>query len=347
MQNENICAVKYENSSLYILDQRRLPHEKVMEKQNTIEDVFNSIKTLKVRGAPAIGVVSAYGLLIGIKKGVCLSKDDFFDMIEKMARYLISCRPTAVNLSFAVNRMFKVAEDNMDKENAAVYFLLEEEAKKIHKEDMAICQAIGEHGEKLIKDKMGILTHCNAGALATSGIGTALAPIYKAHSLGKKIKVYADETRPLLQGARITAFELSEAGVETVVICDNMASFVMSKGLIDMIITGCDRVAKNGDAANKIGTSNLAILAKYFNIPFYIACPSTTFDKATENGEKIIIEEREHSEVLSFAGVRTTPQNVSCINPAFDVTPSSLITGFITEKGVINPPFEKNLISCL
>ena len=336
-------AVKYENGQLIFLDQTKLPLELIYEKQETLEQVYDSIKTLKVRGAPAIGIAGAFGLLISMKNHINNSVDEFIKMLKSNGEYLISSRPTAVNLSWAVNRIIKKAESVEAHTSKELYKIIEQEAVYIFEEDKKICQNIGEYGQDLICDGMGILTHCNAGALAVSELGTALAPIYKALDNGKKFKVYADETRPLLQGARLTSYELYSAGVDVILICDNMAAYAMSKGLINMVIVGCDRVAANGDTANKIGTMNVAILAKYFNIPFYVACPSSTYDNMTLTGKDIIIEERDKKEVTHFSSCQTAPENVNVLNPAFDVTPNELITGFITEYGIIKPPFIVNL----
>lgn len=343
MINSKIPTVRWTGEELYILDQTLIPVTVKEIKLNTEEEAYNAIKELKVRGAPAIGVAAAYSLLIDLKPQTKLSSDEFIKFVDKRAKYLNSSRPTAVNLSYALNRMLNTIKDKQDKTSLELYNILETEAKKIHSEDVDICQKIGEYGAELLKENTGILTHCNAGRLAVSGIGTALAPMYVAHQRGTKIRVYADETRPLLQGARLTSFELHEAGIDVTLICDNMAAFIMSKGLIDLVIVGCDRVAENGDAANKIGTMGVAILAKHFNIPFYIACPSTTFDLNTKTGNDIVIEERDPKEVINFAGVQTAPLDMKVRNPAFDVTPHELIKGFITEKGIIEAPYIENL----
>ncbi|MEI0561100.1 S-methyl-5-thioribose-1-phosphate isomerase [Brachyspira pilosicoli] len=343
MINSKIPTVRWTGEELYILDQTLIPVTVKEIKLNTEEEAYNAIKELKVRGAPAIGVAAAYSLLIDLKSKIQLSSDEFIKFVDKRAKYLNSSRPTAVNLSYALNRMLNTIKNKQDKTSLELYNILETEAKKIHSEDVDICQKIGEYGAELLKENTGILTHCNAGRLAVSGIGTALAPMYVAHQRGTKIRVYADETRPLLQGARLTSFELHEAGIDVTLICDNMAAFIMSKGLIDLVIVGCDRVAENGDAANKIGTMGVAILAKHFNIPFYIACPSTTFDLNTKTGNDIVIEERDPKEVINFAGVQTAPLDMKVRNPAFDVTPHELIKGFITEKGIIEAPYIENL----
>lgn len=336
-------SVIYKDGVLKFLDQRKLPLEVVYEEQKNEDDVFESIRELKVRGAPAIGIAAAFGLVIAMKEYIHENVEVFKFQIVRMGSYLNSSRPTAVNLSWAINRMISVCTNYSGKDSNELWNLIEQEAYNIYNEDKNICSAIGRYGNELISDNMGILTHCNAGALAVSEFGTALAPIYTAADSGKNIRVYADETRPLLQGARLTAWELMQSGVDVTLICDNMAGFVMSQKKVDLVITGCDRVALNGDTANKIGTLSVAILAKYYNIPFYIACPSSTFDEKTSDGSKIVIEERDPYEVTHFGGTQTAPDNVKVYNPAFDVTPNELITGFITEYGIIKPPFDINL----
>lgn len=342
-----VRSLRWTDGELYFLDQTRLPIEVIEERQDSVEQVWDSIKLLKVRGAPAIGVGAAYGLLVGIKAQVTQALPAYMAHIEKMADYLNSSRPTAVNLSWALKRMVAFAQASVKsgaaKDSPSLYRLLTEEAVRIHEEDKAICRAIGENGVGLIGEGKGVLTHCNAGALATSELGTATAPMYLAHSKGTKFRIYSDETRPLLQGARLTSWELKESGLDVTLICDNMAAFVMSKGLVDLCIVGCDRVAANGDTANKIGTMGVAILARHFGIPFYVACPSSTVDLATRHGDDIVIEEREAEEVTFFGARRTGPEGVKVRNPAFDVTPNGLIAGFITEKGLIKPPFAENL----
>jgi len=322
-------------NSLYFIDQTKLPLELLEEQQDSIEQVWNSIKTLKVRGAPAIGIAGAYGLLIGLSAKQNLDNHTFMQELKKQADYLNSSRPTAVNLSWALKRMVVTAEKIATKTSAEIFAALVEEAILIHNEDREICRNIGKYGLPLIKEGCGILTHCNAGTLAVSEFGTATAPMYTAHE--------QDETRPLLQGARLTAWELQRAGIDVTLICDNMAAYIMSQGLINLVITGTDRVAANGDVANKIGTLGIAILAKYFAIPFYIAAPSSTIDLATPHSQAIIIEERDPQEVTHF-GLRPTALNGTKVrNPAFDVTPHELITGIITDRGIIYPPYAKNL----
>lgn len=336
-------SVIYEDGVLKFLDQRKLPLEIVYEEQKNEDDVYDSIKQLKVRGAPAIGIAAAFGLVISMKEYIHENVEVFKFQIIRLGSYLNSSRPTAVNLSWAINRMINLCNSYTGKDSHELWKMIEQEAYNIYNEDKEICSAIGKYGAELISDNMGILTHCNAGALAVSELGTALAPIYTAFNNGKNVRVYADETRPLLQGARLTAWELMQSGVDVTLICDNMAGFVMSQKKIDLVITGCDRVALNGDTANKIGTLSVAILAKHYNIPFYIACPSSTFDEKTAEGSSIVIEERDSYEVTHFGNTQTAPDGVKVYNPAFDVTPNELIAGFITEQGIIKPPFDVNL----
>ena len=336
-------SVTYENGRLIFLDQTQLPNKVVFEEQSSVEQVWNSIKMLKVRGAPAIGVAGAYGLFLGAKnllnKTTQISQEHFIYELNKIADYLDSSRPTAVNLKWALKRMLTIATKSGSNNLSDLCNLLENEAISIHEEDKKLCKKIGENGLPLIKNGMGILTHCNAGALAVSELGTALAPIYLAHEKGIKMKVYSDETRPLLQGSRLTSWELMQAGVDVTLITDNMAAHIMSQGLIHMAIVGADRVAANGDVANKIGTLGVAVLAKYFNIPFYVACPFSTIDLKTPTGKEIEIEERGPEEVCHFGDRRTAPEKMKVRNPAFDVTPHHLITGLITEKGVFAYPY--------
>ena len=336
-------AIRWENGSLYLLDQTQLPGDAVMEKQESIEQVWASIKALKVRGAPAIGIAAAYGLCAGLEKFQTLGSADFTQKAAELGAYLDSARPTAVNLGWAMRRMVALARSLSAKPTADIYAALLAEAKLIHAEDIQLCLGMGQNGMPLIKPGMGILTHCNAGSLATSELGTATAPMYMAHQAGVSFRVYADETRPLLQGARLTAWELQQAGLDVTLITDNMAAHLMTEGLIDMVITGTDRVAANGDVANKIGTLGVAILANYFNIPFYVACPSSTIDLDCPTGAEIPIEERDPDEVTSLGGVRTAPKGVKVRNPAFDVTPNNLLTGLITEKGIITAPYTAEL----
>ena len=340
-----VKSLRWEAGELILLDQTRLPGEVVEERQDTAEQVWDSIQKLKVRGAPAIGIAGAYGLLVGLMPHRNDPMPAFLDTIRDVAGYLNASRPTAVNLSWALKRMVAFAEGQAGAAAgpAALYGAMVGEAVRIHEEDKAICRAIGEHGKGLIAPGSGVLTHCNAGALATSELGTATAPMYLAHAEGKAFRVYTDETRPLLQGARLTAWELQRAGLDVTLICDNMAATIMSQGLVQLCVVGCDRVAANGDTANKIGTLGVAILARHFGIPFYVACPSSTVDLGTPTGAEIVIEERGAEEVTSFGARRTGPEGIQVRNPAFDVTPHALITGFITERGIIRPGFQTHL----
>jgi len=336
-------TIRWNAGALYLLDQTKLPLEVIEEKQESVEQVWESIKQLKVRGAPAIGVAGAYGLLVALREKTVINIIDFMQEVENKVAYLDSARPTAVNLKWALNRMLKIAKTFSGNDSKELYKQLEEEAIRIHEEDVQLCLKMGVNGVSLIKEGMGILTHCNAGALATTGIGTATSPMYLAHQNGVRFRVYANETRPLLQGARLTSWELNKSGLDVTLLTDNMAAHIMSHGLIDLVITGTDRVAANGDVANKIGTHGIAILAKHFGIPFYVACPYSTIDMNTAEGKDIVIEERAPEEITHFALRRTAPEEIKVRNPAFDVTPNELVTGLITEKGIIRAPFSENL----
>ena len=337
------ATIEWRDGELYLLDQTRLPYEIVMERQATAEDVWLSIRALKVRGAPAIGVAAAYGLCIALKPYRDKPLDAFRNAMDEQAAYLDSARPTAVNLGWALRRLQRMANNSDAADAVALYDELLDEAIRIHHEDQALCRGIGDAGRELITDGVGVLTHCNAGALATSGIGTATAPLYAAHQDGVRFRVFADETRPLLQGARLTSWELMQSGVDVTLITDSMAAAMMQSGAIDLVITGTDRVAANGDVANKIGTLGVAILADHFGIPVYVATPSSTIDLACPTGADIPIEERSDDEVTSFGGVRTAPTGVKVRNPAFDVTPNELVAGLVTERGIVRPPYDENL----
>jgi methylthioribose-1-phosphate isomerase len=332
---------------LELIDQRRLPGEFVKFRCCDVKQLYEAIKTLAVRGAPAIGVAGAYGLVLAMQNlDTRYSMLDVLECLKKAAGYLVSSRPTGANLFWAMDRVRRKAEDFVaDKPNANLQDLQEivlTEANAIYQEDVEMCRRIGENGQKLIKDGAGILTHCNAGALATAGQGTALSIMFEAHKKGKNFKVYVDETRPLLQGARLTAWELKQAGIDVTLICDNMAGWLMKQGKISAVITGADRIAANGDAANKIGTYSLSILAREHGIPFYIAAPSSTFDLSIKSADQIPIEERAVDEVTFFGDRKIAPEGVGIYNPAFDVTEAQDITAIITERGVIeNPTPEK------
>lgn len=329
-----------EKDRFFILDQTKLPTDEVIEEQKDVEQVYDSIYQLKVRGAPAIGIAGAYGLVISLKNSLDLDLDSFLELVHKNAQYLNSSRPTAVNLSWALNRLSKIA-DEFPKSGTSkeLYIVLRDEAIAIHKSDIETCRLIGEHGAELISEGNGVLTLCNAGALATGGIGTALAPMYVAWSKGMRFRAYSSETRPLLQGARITCWELNKFGVDTTMIADSVSSYLMKLGRVDMIVVGADRVANNGDTANKIGTSSLAINAKFYGVPFYIACPYSTIDTNSKSGADIVVEERGKEELIYIKGQQIAPKDIKVFNPAFDVTDNSLISGFITEKGIIRPPY--------
>jgi methylthioribose-1-phosphate isomerase len=328
---------------LELMDQRKLPGEFVRLRCRGTEQLYNAIKTLTVRGAPAIGVAGAYGLVLALQRlDTQCSMLDALECLKKAADYLGSSRPTAANLFWALDRVKVKAEDFVATRASANLQELQEavlgEANAICQEDVDMCRRIGENGEKFIKDGAGILTHCNAGALATAGQGTALSVMFEAHKKGKRFKVYVDETRPLLQGARLTAWELKQAEIDVVVICDNMAGWLMKQGKIGAVITGADRIAANGDAANKIGTYSLSVLAREHDIPFYIAAPSSTFDLSIKSGGQIPIEQRTADEVRFCEGKQVVPDGVGVYNPAFDVTESRDISAIITERGVIEKP---------
>ena len=331
-----------DRTTLDIVDQTKLPGKVEILHLSDCKDIWDAIYHLKVRGAPAIGVAAAFGIYLASKQIKADDAADFYRQFKQKKEYLASARPTAVNLFWALDRMERVVAANLSQPVEQIWARLYEESQKIYEEDIAICRAIGAHGAPLIRPGNGILTHCNAGTLATAKYGTALSPIYVAMEQGVEgLRVFCDETRPLLQGARLSAFELQSAGVNTTLICDNMASIVMKQGKIDLIFVGCDRVARNGDAANKIGTSGVAILAHYYGIPFYVCAPTSTIDLATETGADIVIEERPAYEVTEmWYRERMAPQGVGVYNPAFDVTDRSLITGIITEKGIAYPPYE-------
>ncbi|WP_394190236.1 S-methyl-5-thioribose-1-phosphate isomerase [Paenisporosarcina quisquiliarum] len=334
--NEPLNPIEWKNDALVLLDQTKLPNEIVYEEFTTVDSVWDAIVTMKVRGAPAIGVAAAYGVYLGVSDVTSNIEEE----VQKHADYLATSRPTAVNLFWALDRMKAVKSDSLKE-------ALLEEAKAIHKEDEEINRAIGENLLTLLNDGMGILTHCNAGSLATSKYGTATAPMYLAKEKGWDFKVFADETRPRLQGSTLTALELSRAGIDVTVITDSMAGMVMSQGKIQAVIVGCDRVAANGDTANKIGTLGVSILAKHYGIPFYIAAPTPTIDLQTPTGAEIPIEERDKSEVIEGFGKLTAPAHINVYNPAFDVTPAEHITAIVTEKGIVRAPFKENLAKLL
>lgn len=333
-----------EKDALILLDQTLLPNEKRFLELKEMKDIWDAIYLLKVRGAPAIGIAAAYGAYLGTKGSAAETYQDLYEDFKKVKDYLATSRPTAVNLFWALERMearFKREEGNSVSEVKAA---LKEESELIRAEDEKVCESIGEYALSVLEPGWGILTHCNAGTIATAKYGTALAPIYLGQEQGYDFKVFADETRPLLQGARLTAWELQEAGVDVTLICDNMASIVMKEGKIQAVLVGCDRVAANGDSANKIGTSGVAILAKHYNVPFYVCAPLSTVDLACATGDDIHIELRPSSEITSqWYEKPMAPADVKTYNPAFDVTDNDLITGIITENGIAYAPFTESL----
>ncbi|NLW24581.1 MAG: S-methyl-5-thioribose-1-phosphate isomerase [Clostridia bacterium] len=335
-------AIKFTEGKLILLDQTKLPIDVSFVECNDFMCVAQAIKEMKVRGAPAIGVAAAYGLVLAAYEYKNLPQKEFLTKIREAATVLKETRPTAVNLFWALNRMLKVLE----KEDILVKDIIEKleiEAQKIHEEDLAMNKKIGELGQELIPHDAGILTHCNAGALATAGFGTALGVIRAAYQQGKVKMVYVDETRPLLQGARLTAYELLADGIPVTLISDNMAAYLMQQGKINCVIVGADRIAANGDTANKIGTYGVAVLAHYHNIPFYVAAPTSTLDLSLKTGKEIPIEERNPLEVKKIGDVWIAPKEVNVYNPAFDVTPHQLISAIITDQGIIKPDYSINL----
>jgi methylthioribose-1-phosphate isomerase len=320
-----------------MIDQTKLPAELTMLECRDAQTMYEAIKRLRVRGAPAIGIAAAMGAVLGIREYSGSDRDGFLKALDKACDYLAGSRPTAVNLTWALDRLRNLARSREDADVDELKYSLLDEAKRIRDEDAAMCRAIGRHGEPLIKPGAGILTHCNAGALATAEYGTALAPLYLAHGKGRAFRVYAPETRPLLQGARLTTWELGQAGIDVTLLCDSMVGSLMQAGKVDLAITGADRIAANGDVANKIGTYPLAVLANTHGIPLYVAAPSSTFDMSIPDGSRIPIEHRAPEEIRSGFGHPTAPPDVECYSPAFDVTPARLIRGIITENGVIEP----------
>ena len=346
--NLETVNISPDRTKLVILDQTLLPNEIKYLELDDREAIYEAIKKLRVRGAPAIGVAAAYGIFVLMRKYDGSDKEAFASLFRKEKDYLNSSRPTAVNLSWALRRMEEVMDDNISFMSIPELIdRLGAEADEIMREDISLSRSIGEHGFSLLHHGDGILTHCNAGTLATAKYGTALAPVYIALEHGwNDLRVYCDETRPLLQGARLSAFEMQTAGVDTTLICDNMASIAMKRGKIDIVFVGADRVAANGDFANKIGTSGVAILAHYYGIPFYCLAPSSTIDMSVASGEDIPIEERAPEEVAEmWYKHRMAPEGVKVMNPAFDITDHTLVTGIITEKGIAYPPFEESFRS--
>ena len=335
-----ISTIEWADGRVRLIDQTLLPNEFKQIYCDDVETVWEAIKLLRVRGAPAIGIAGALGAVLGIWESEATNYDDFASELKKATDYLATSRPTAVNLFWALDRIKTTAEQHKQLDIPKLKDALLAEALQIIEEDQAMCRAIGQHGLELLQNGDTILTHCNAGGLATSDYGTALAVMFAAHDAGRNITVYADETRPLLQGARLTTWELMQAGIDVTLICDNMAAQVMKEGKIQHVVVGADRIAANGDTANKIGTYGVAILAKEHGIPFYVAAPTSTLDLSLETGEQIPIEQRGAEEVTEGFGKRTAPEGVKVYSPAFDVTPAHLITAIITEKGIAYPPYK-------
>lgn len=336
-----IETIKWSKDCARIIDQTLLPNQLKFIDCRDVKTMWQAIKTLQVRGAPAIGVAAAFGVLLGIQKFKGQDRAKFFKLFNETCDYLATSRPTAVNLFNMLERMKAVVARNAQAGVGQLQKLLKEEAMAIFKEDQEVCRAMGKHGAALITNGMTALTVCNAGALATVDYGTALGVFYSAKEAGKKFKVISCETRPLLQGARLTCWELTREKIDTTLICDNMAATLMQQGKIDIIFAGADRIASNGDAANKIGTYMLAVLAKHHGVPFYIVAPKSTFDLKIAGGKQIPIEERKPEEVTNFAGTPTAPKGVKVYNPAFDVTPAALIHGIVTEYGILRPPYRQ------
>lgn len=347
----NIAPVKFEDGKMLILDQTQLPGDMVYLEMQTKEDVWKAIYKLKVRGAPAIGVAAGYGLFVCVREIEAADFQDFYRQFMEVKNYLASSRPTAVNLFWALDRMercvmqFETMHDRpWEETQKEMKKALLKEAEAIRSEDESACRSMGEYGLTLLKPGMGILTHCNAGTIATAKYGTCLAPLYIGQEKGYAFKVFADETRPLLQGARLTAWELNQAGIDTTLICDNMASIVMKNGWVDAVVVGCDRMAANGDGANKIGTSGVAILAHEYGIPFYMFVPTSTIDRMTKTGDDIHIELRNGEEIYKLWYTKNmAPEGIKTYNPAFDVTPAKYITAVVTEKGILYPPYEDSI----
>ncbi len=338
-----IPTIKWEDNYIYLIDQRKLPNRKEWFVCRTVQDVIAAIREMAIRGAPAIGVAAGMGLALGAQSIDTENYGIFRKRFLEMAEQMKSARPTAVNLKWAVERMIKIVEGMHDDQVEEIKETIRKESQMILERDIEINHEIGQRGLALIPDTATILTHCNAGALATGGYGTALGVIRAASEAGKDIHVFVDETRPLLQGMRLTAFELREDNIPATVIVDSAAGYLMRKKRIDLVITGADRIASNGDMANKIGSYQLAVLAKENKIPFYVAAPLSSFDLDLENGDLIPIEEREPEEVLSFAGHLVGPEGVNAYNPGFDITPAQYISALITEKGVLTPPYRSGI----
>lgn len=336
-----VATIEWVNGKVRIIDQTKLPHKLERVEIKNVRSMWHAIKKLKIRGAPAIGVAGAFGMILGTRDSKAKSYKEFKKNLDRTAGYLGSSRPTAVNLFWALKRIERCAEEHSFLPVPEIKAALIKEAFKMMKEDRDVCRRMASLGDKLVKKGERILTHCNAGGLATVDYGTALGVLFKANERGKNIKVFVDETRPLLQGARLTTWELLKEKIDVTLICDNMAASLMKKGEIDKIFVGADRIAGNGDVANKIGTYNLAVLARYHKIPLYVVAPISTFDLTLSSGKDIPIEQRDGREVRTVMGKKVAPDNVKVYNPAFDITPASLVAAIITEKGIFRPPYSK------
>ena len=327
-----------DGSAVDIIDQRLLPGRLERRELRTVDDVCDAIATLAVRGAPAIGVAGALGLVVALAPQAAERREAFLARAHTLGDRIARVRPTAVNLAWAVGRVLRVAERTSG-DGSAILAAMRDEATHILDEDRAMCRRIGEYGATLLTEGAHVLTHCNAGALATAGIGTALAPVYVAAERGRRVAVFADETRPLMQGSRLTAWELAQAGIDVTVLADSMAASLMREGKVDLVMVGADRIAANGDVANKIGTYPLALAAHHHGVPFYVAAPWSTFDPATATGHQIVIEHRAADELARGFASPVSPRDVAVYNPAFDVTPAALVTAFVTDRGVLRPPY--------
>lgn len=337
-----VQSIEWRDDHVRILDQTYLPNREVYSDIRDVGRMWEAIKKLRIRGAPAIGIAAAYGMYLGIKDLPENTFESFWVEVERVAEYLETARPTAVNLQWATDRIKTTIQAHKEKDIEEIKEIVLKTAQTIHDEDKRTCKKIGENGVQLVEKGAKILTHCNTGSLATGQYGTALSVIFHAHEQGNDIQVWVDETRPLLQGSRLTSWELMNADIPMKLITDSTAGSLMRRGEVDMVIVGTDRVAANGDTANKIGTYPLAVLAHENNVPFYVAVPLSTIDMELENGDNIPIEERDGEEIANFNDAQVAPKKVETYNPAFDVTPHKYITGFITEKGIVEPPFDEN-----